>query len=996
MSQTNSLAMLSQKGIDAVKLKDDIASFAPSEAKGHNIDQTAVDAFITEITDDLVFNQIHDATGRLYGSFVERAVADAHSTWEKKEWEQSQTQFMDSLGHRSQKWRNSVSLATKKKQLAEMGTSDPIDNRERGRFVGNLFVGTGEPVAGTAQIANGPGGGVPPNGAGATGAIAIKGQGQGMYGMPMSNFARKHAEVVRKISLFQQSAQLNQMGIPGIAANAMRPGKEVQDIVSDAIYKGTNTDVDNMTQRNLEEYQDIMQQISEICGENKRVPILPGVFSSICFEKKPLNPNSITAAERNELIQYARVMRRTRLELTMGSKRHLETQMRTYWEDFVVFTIEKGRLSLHPLVQGQGESGRQKLRAYVRLREKSAAMYYGGTISDESFQVRSPRDGGATPVWSYVYHCLRVGDLEGAIMELLICQQAGLQIESDVTVVLELFHKMVQGLNDQTNEPFEVRNIQSQVLTNIEIQELINAIGKCTRLYDDEMNNPNPCMYRIFVLNLLSLSDVDLYIIADDKGGTVAAEVDEIEHFMWGKLWRIQWNGVLKVCCDVNSVISENPDNGELQLYDEILEYGADYFSNSQDNDTFTPYPYAKILLCCQRFGDAVNYLWRNDQTIPAVHLMVVCLHYGLILPFRPLNENPQFTPTIAPSVSAYGNPEPSNIISMYTSIPFMLDYPEQTVDYIMCMNTQWREGLVLLKDQIDSRATFWAELDVDADNRLTKEFIHLFTSLGKQELVQVCGQVDANAFSQAGAGGAPVVNNNMARSKGYIDLHIADANMVDGLLSKAAHHLLNIERDSQGAIFLYNLGGQYADVIEELTNQLGMVILPPHAERDYWMEQARTFYDFYIVKGLGPVIQALQRSNRLNIPQHLKRALVLCDFHDCRCAGRFQDALKVLDAENFLPRKDSDVYLFANPRNIQFQHEAVQKATDDLLLCAMECIRHLYTQRKNTGAAAVSDGIMMQLRERAEALVSYSIAIASMLRPDTPQRLSRAESFLL
>lgn len=77
-----------------------------------------------------------------------------------------------------------------------------------------------------------------------------------------------------------------------------------------------------------------------------------------------------------------------------------------------------------------------------------------------------------------------------------------------------------------------------------------------------------------------------------------------------------------------------------MALYDLILEYGgADYF----DRERTTPFKYATILFSCQRYGDAIMYLWTSNKVVAAVHLTVVCLYYGLILPHVPLTQNPLY-----------------------------------------------------------------------------------------------------------------------------------------------------------------------------------------------------------------------------------------------------------------------------------------------------------------------------------------------------------------
>lgn len=108
----DSMKILSKKKFDALKLKEDIDSYQPTHIAGYSKDVTAIDGFLTHVTDELIWNQIHDATGRISGSFAERVVSDSHSDWAEAEWARSKTHFMDSLGHRTQKWKNSSALGS--------------------------------------------------------------------------------------------------------------------------------------------------------------------------------------------------------------------------------------------------------------------------------------------------------------------------------------------------------------------------------------------------------------------------------------------------------------------------------------------------------------------------------------------------------------------------------------------------------------------------------------------------------------------------------------------------------------------------------------------------------------------------------------------------------------------------------------------------------------------------------------------------------------------
>jgi len=1028
----DSMKILSKKKFDAIKLKEEIDSYQPTHIAGYSKDVTAIDGFLTHVTDELIWNQIHDATGRICGATAERVVSESHSAWAEAEWERSKTHFMDSLGHRTQKWKNSSALGSlAESNTSVLGQAGSVDMREaagvvRGRA--GLVIGSSTPASSSSSSSSGNinarmdassmsgRGGSSSSNSGDAAAIG----GRGMtdlassaltltipaHGLPMSQFAKDHAAIVRRVALFQQR-QGDALRKDVSAEHVIRPAKEFLAEINEAMASRAVTEADNLSRKDLEGYGDVIQMLSEVVGECRQLPATPGSFSSICFEKtQPAHGGQgITKEERDSILVHARAMRRVRLLITMGSKQHLENQMRVLWAEFVDGAVQRGRMALHPLVQGEGESSRQKVRAYVRIRDQMSMNNNSEISRFRAYQIRSPRDNGATPVWSYVYHCLRVGDLEGAVVELKICRNAGLQVESAIIVSLDIFHKILRSLEETA--PLDGNSLDGHELlsplTSLEANDLKEALNCCQQLYfaEDQQQNPDKkCMYRLFVLNLISLSDIDLFSTVPDEDA-----VPEIEHYLWGSMWYIQWNGILKIC-GFDSLPDDIPDNGELELYENILGFGGEaYFETPSDNvnndanfEPFSPFTYAKVLICCQRFGDAVNYLWRKDKIFPAIHLAVVCLHYGLILPQRPLTENPKYYgPNASVSATSYGNPEPASIIRVYTSAPFLLDYAEEAVDYMMCLSSRWKEGVRNIRERINPDDLYWETERIAADNRISQECTHLFTSLDKAQLVKVCGEVRTMLAKDApGSGGSGDTENVIARTLGYIDVHLRSPDAVDELLSRAAHYLLNTARDAEGAIHLYQLAGRYADVVQEIVNQLGIVLIPPHNDRTFWKTTATTFYDTFIRKGLGPVVLILQRSEQMHLAKTLGDILNLCSFIDLFTEGKFQEALMALDSIELLPQNKADVARFAG--RLPTLHPALRKVTNDILMNAMECTRRLYAQRKNDKISEYqgqtnTDVSMLYLRNRAQAIVSFSISTSSYLRQDTPQRLSQIES---
>ena len=863
-SLSDGAKILSKKGFDSQNLKDSIDKFEPKtvQRRGHSKNVTDIDGFINGTVDNLLWSQIYDSTGRTSGSFIEVIVNDTHSQWAAEEWSDSQTKFMDSLGHRNQKWKN------KQNQMV----TSALGYRQEQSFAAQPAI----MQYGQQYAAGGDGSGMNGGAGAAANSQAMVALPPIPHGLPMSDFAKKHAEVVRRVAKAQQ-------GFGGQDAPSLvppRPAKAFVDLIMQTVASRTPTDADNLSRKDLEGYQDITQMLSSVVGEYKRVPPSPGAFSSICFELAPASdPNLLMPEDRNAIQTHARSLRRTHLELTIGGKLHLENQMKELWSEFVDSAVQRNRTTLHPLVAGEAESSRQKVRAYVRMRDQ---MRSGGHIGQDYQQpgIRSPRDNGATPVWSFVYHCLRVGDLEGAGVELSICRDEGFQVEVEIITVLGLFQKVLESVKN-TNQAN--KEAPPNLLSTLEANDLKRSLNACRQLYCDEDNKISdaeargnrPCLYRLFILNLLSLADVDLFSQSPDE-----AAVPEIEHYLWGELWYIQWNGILKLC-GFETISDNSSDNGESSLYDSILGYGGEeYFEEGSDpsdpnHEPLDPFVYARVLICCQRYGDAINYLWRKDKVFPAIHLTVVCLHYGLILPYRPLTENPPYKGAIAgAAASSYGNPEPASIIRVYTSAPFMLDYPEETVDYLMCLNSLWKEGLNGggIKDRINPDGLFWEAETIKSEARLTQEFTHLLTSLDRAQLVKLVGDVRVDTASMAANQDLDYMVNdanagNLAsRTRGYLDSHITNADIVDNLLARAAYYLLTTVRDAEGAIHLYQLAGRYADVMQEMITQLCTVLVPPHSHRDFWRKAAIAFSDTFLRAGLGPVVLVLQVSLTLNV----------------------------------------------------------------------------------------------------------------------------------
>ena len=130
--------------------------------------------------------------------------------------------------------------------------------------------------------------------------------------------------------------------------------------------------------------------------------------------------------------------------------------------------------------------------------------------------MKNPRDN-ETPVWPFVYHCLRVGDLEGAEEELVTCSSAGLHVEEAIIVVIRLFRGIGSQLDRISNAPggmgsaLDTNRESPLPLSLLEKADLDKALYRCRDLCEEEEQKPDELRnsYRLFVLNLVSLTGVD-------------------------------------------------------------------------------------------------------------------------------------------------------------------------------------------------------------------------------------------------------------------------------------------------------------------------------------------------------------------------------------------------------------------------------------------------------------------------------------------------------
>ena len=396
-----------------------------------------------------------------------------HSRWAAEDWVSARQQFMESLGHRTQRWNT--------------------DNWEGpGGAQGQLVVLGGDQRSGAAA-----------------------GQKK-LFGQRLTDMATKHARVVRAAMLAEQQ---------GAAGGAAALASRLADVISDGIQQRwasqQDQEEDDMNQKELLCYKDVVQMMAEIVGEsaNEAVAARPGEHSPICFLETDVG---------------AEAVRRTRCRLTLGAKRHLEQQQYGEWKSDIDEAVRDGRLRVSPSTSN--ESQQQRIRTYVGY------CYHMNSFAIPLDAAYSPRPAMISetqqvkvPAWAYIYHCLRVGEYDGAIAEMELCRAAGIQIGDAPVLAVTSMRRLVTPDTPELNV--------------VERRDLYEAMYRCQILFQAEYDKPTDLrqpeardVYKALVLNLLSIgSDAE---VMSELLFDMLSSFFQIEDFLWASLWFVIWSNV--------------------------------------------------------------------------------------------------------------------------------------------------------------------------------------------------------------------------------------------------------------------------------------------------------------------------------------------------------------------------------------------------------------------------------------------------------------------
>lgn len=307
---------------------------------------------------------------------------------------------------------------------------------------------------------------------------------------PVETFVLAHANIVAHIAdSISRNATADLR-----PANAFANAFEVPDVGAVA----ANSDA-QLSRSELQLYKNLLGILEEIGGEHKigskGNPKRPGSYASLCFPESTLLDKSRQTA--------------LRVHVTETVKTNLESHKWESLNKLMEDLASKGLLAFFPTVGGRVKRSRIATYAAYLLQNSQLPPVRNTTLA--------PMSTGnlRVPLWPYVYFCVRIGDLDGALIELKNQQNVAPEaVTGAVIVCLSAIPDITAGtLRDKADGA--TRGAQ-----------YMNQAGILRKAYNDEISRNDADPYKLALLNLLSLAEQDFSLYNAD-----------IRDFLWQNLW---------------------------------------------------------------------------------------------------------------------------------------------------------------------------------------------------------------------------------------------------------------------------------------------------------------------------------------------------------------------------------------------------------------------------------------------------------------------------
>lgn len=719
---------------------------------------------------------------------------------------------------------------------------------------------------------------------------------------------------------------------------------------------------------------------------------------------------------------------------------------RLYWiymQNVNNTALQQGQIAELPPC-GPGQTNRRALHLYlfsIRQSVGFAQEIYQLQVSDAVAGRREdvwhcvPLSGedrgmvGAVPLWIFIYYCLRAGEFGIAIEEL---QQQQVQRRQDRTfagvggvgdkhLLLDVIHNSLMQLQQH-----QLRQQQQQRGGGSSSSEsLVQSLVQCRRLYenhavalrnhrgqdggdgdDDDVYTDNDSdlidPYALHLLRLCGLCDLD--VASDNNKNNHINITNTVEDYLWTNVWYVWLSHIAvasnKAIRNPSSELGSAATFTEANLHEMIESFGGQaYF----DPNYAQPFTYVNVLLCCQRYGEAVMHLWVAGKAFAAVQLLTVCVYYGLLIPHAKLLKQD----TAAANMYRTSNSS-SKMLQDFTPISmvqlwvqsYIANYPVHVVEYLVvlqrnswfehlgdvCNATQKEKHRIESQRELEAMWVAYLQQVLEVDHKRmsagtvghkNREFLTVLIGSSVDDSTRDCRR---------------------ART-GYLDNYASyfpSSDYVNAVISQVAHllldeykqnnraaalsssHIVMQGRYEEDALHLFTLAGKYVEVTDELCRHLASILssavtattntsgggghnspvnvnitLLPNpkaqgssngsntAKAAYWVEKCHTFYSKYVQGGSGMVMRSLTSQNRLDLPQSLEALLTVTSLFDNYAHGQYAEVMNIVDRLGVLPTSSAEVTVKAE--GYHGMDKYMKSIMSDVLLVAMQCIKIVY-----------------------------------------------------
>ncbi|KAI8075008.1 Nup93/Nic96-domain-containing protein [Gongronella butleri] len=613
-------------------------------------------------------------------------------------------------------------------------------------------------------------------------------------------------------------------------------------------------------------------------------------------------PAQMCAHRKNTMQHYAASRADASPEVITMHRNWVNAVKAWLHDQFLTFVTEKLKEQAQEAKPGGSLSIVSRLRAFITITFRK-----NNTWSIPNFEIVQDQ-----PVWALLYMIIRCGRPKEA-RQLLLDEPALFVSEPE----------FVAQLTDYlTSDDLCISEAaRSQVVTNYR-----------------RLKGTSADPYKLLLMKVVGRCD-----LADTH---VPRIVSTTEDYLWLQLSLVQEHAI-------NDYHHEQYTLKKFQ--DTILQYGTKSF----DPQGTTPWVYFKVLMASCQFEQAVNYLYKNEQTqLEAVHFAIVLMLFGLLR-----------IPKVALRAS-------TDLLVFEGGVP--------TLNVTRMIYTHLKQSSLPLVDQFQYLfALAWYSV---RNGYTTNEMLDEARALCREWVLQ---SPDYQWFLGSFENGY---------QPGFLDLHKRLVEF-DDQDSYTTHFLLPLVRDYAErnlyvqAAYVAELAGDYNLVMDVLFYQLSLMFRHPSHTPD-------SQQDALVNELLAFCTTSLERFARF---QHISQRVDDRKMHTVRAMLGFVRARYLYDHEQYeqgldaiyatgvMPAVENPDIEALKPAVAQFDHldDNVANLVPDLVLMTMDMLLKMY-QKYNHSAQ-----LMIKFKNRVNCLLVFTGLIRLHVPLETMTKMNRLEQMM-